>query len=418
MNFNWSIIGDKIFGILKGSGFTLQMFDKTGAKTLDPHEATRFFATIASNDPELEKYSILIGVHDENHNSHVDIKTPNLDNNEDFDFIHKLKNSIQRNVGDREGLSVNWFKFDHAITPKDEVVNNIVESKDISKPFGSTKSSYQRVGNSKIIIRHTDAINEEKKGSRWRHVRAIFVENALGERLMYPHMHIAGARAMARHFSNNGVMHDQIGEAIQQLSSDYMDLKRSAKMIRATGDESKTTALRESLHKINKDVKKLSGSRGYVLASGGLKEQNINEDSNVINKIYEELLEKCMCERDSNDAATLLVAAKYLSTANLVEAPTVNFTSRPDLTSECSNYPDQKDRMAWQIEQLAECVDDDMLRSKLTSAAGTLRTHGVMDPDDVELVKMVFKASKGIKHEPEVPVVDPGLDRIKTLSGI
>ena len=46
MNYDWSIIGDKVFGILKGSGFKLKMFDNKGSATLNPHDATRFFATI------------------------------------------------------------------------------------------------------------------------------------------------------------------------------------------------------------------------------------------------------------------------------------------------------------------------------------------------------------------------------------
>ena len=51
MNHNWDIIGDKIFGILRGRGYRLQMFDKGGDKTMDPHDATRFFATVPSHDP-------------------------------------------------------------------------------------------------------------------------------------------------------------------------------------------------------------------------------------------------------------------------------------------------------------------------------------------------------------------------------
>lgn len=413
MNFNWAVIGDKIFGILKGSGFKLQMFDKSGNKTLDPHEATRFFATIASNDPELKEYSILIGLHDENRDSHLDIKTPNLKNEKDFDTIKQLKTSLQRNIGEREGLSVNWYKFDHAIKPKDDLVNNITESKDISKPFGSTKSSYQKIGNSKLIIRHTDTVNEEKKGSRWRHVKAIFVENGIGERLKYPHMHIAGARAIARHFSNNGTMNDEIGEAIQKLSSDYMDLKKAGRMLRSAGDESKTVVLGEVLRDINKKVKRLSGPRGYASLSDSLKSQCQTETSGVYS-IYETLLELCGCDRNSVDAAALQTAARYLNDAPMQNV-TVQFKVKPDLTSKAADYADQKDRLAWQVSQLAEAVADDDLQSKLAVLADALKAHRVVDPADVDLIRMVFKASKGVKDQ---EVTEPEIDRIKQLSGL
>ena len=424
MNFNWPLIGDKIFGILKGSGFKLQMFDKTGAKTLDPHKATRFYATIHSNDPELEEYSILIGVHDENADSHVDIKTPTLDNTADFDFLRKIRDSIKKNVGDREGLRVNWLKFDHTITPKDDAYNNITESKDISKPFGSTKSSYQRVGDSKLIIRHTDAVNEEKVGSRWRHVKLIFIENRIGERFRYPKMHIAGARAMARHLSNDGTMHDGIGESIQALSSDYMDLKESARLLRRMGDESKTESIRAALDEINKKVKKLCGPRGYTMLSDSMRERVIVEDSDQVNSLYEELLERCGCERDSSDANTLKVAARYLSSLGHEvgnDNAEINFRRVPDITSRAHEYPDQTQRLAWQIDELAECVDDDNISNDLRAVSSDLRDRGMMDPNSMDLIRAVFKASKGIKHQPEVvaePEIDDGLERIRELSGL
>lgn len=410
MNFNWPIIGDKIFGILKGLGFNLQMFDKTGAKTLDPHEATRFFATTPSNDPEVKSYSILVSVHDENKDSHLDIKTPNLKNTKDFDFIRKLKSNLQRNIGDREGLSVNWYKFDHVIKPKDDLLNNITESKDISKPYGTTKSSFQRVGNSKLIIRHTDSVNEEKKGSRWRHVKAIFVENNIGERLHYPHMHIAGARAMARHFANGGSMHDEIGEAIQRLSSDFTDLKRSAKLLRVAGDNSKTMILGEVLKDINKKVKRLSGPRGYNSLLDSLKADKVEVLES--GKLFDSLVQECGVEPGTDDANALQTASRYLNK----DLPTmdVKFSMTPDVTSQATKFGDQKERLAWQIHQLAETVDDLGLKEKLVSVVDALKENGMMHPDDIELVRTVFKASKGVKNQEVVE----NLIRIKALSGI
>lgn len=418
MNFNWPIIGDKIFGIIKGSGFKLQMFDKAGAKTLDPHEATRFFATTSSNDPELKEYSILISVHDENADSHLDIKTPTLKDEKDFEFIRKIRDSLQRNVGDREGLSINWFKFDHNIRPKDDAMNNITES-DISKPFGSTKSSYQKVGEAKLIIRHTDIVDESKIGSRWRHVKAIFIETRIGERLLYPHMHIAGARAMARHL-NSGSFNDEIAESIKSLSHDYMALKESARMLRRVGDESQTTTLRESLHGINKKVKRLAGPRGYTALSDSLRERVIAEENEQISSIHADLMERCGCASDSDSAMPLMVAARYLSNAGKnidSDDYEIGFTRQPDLVTGAADHTDHKSRLAWQIDELAECVDDHDIRDQLKDISVVLRDRGIVDPKDMDLIRMVFKASKGIQHQPEI-TEDAGLVRIRELSGL
>jgi hypothetical protein len=413
MFVNWDIVGDKIFGILKGSGFRLQMFDKTGKRTIDPHEANRFFATIASNSPELKEFSILVSVHDENANSHVDIKTPNLKDDKDFALIRKIRDSLHRNVGDIENLSINWYKFDHTIRPKDDAYNNIVESKDISKPFGSTKSSYQKIGDSKLIIRHSDIVDEGKVGSRWRHVKAIFIENRIGERFLYPHMHISGARALARHLSNDGTVHDQIGKSIQDLSGDYMSLKKSARMLRNVGDESKIQSLRTSLQEINKQIKKLCGPRGYQTSSPSLMEKS-EPNQDLVSQIHADLMERCGCQDDEDAGKTLLVAARYLSEVDCTTS-TIEFNRTPDLSSRMSEFTNQRDRLAWQIDELAECIQDDGIRDQLRNMSMRVRDQGAVDPSDLDTIRMVFKANKQIQDAgPE----DNELVRIKELSGI
>lgn len=395
MNFNWPIIGDKIFGILKGSGFRLQMFDKTGNKILDPHEATRFFASIKSHDPKLKTYSILVTVHDENRNSHIDIKTPKLRSKKDFDFVAKIKRSITTNIGEREGLSINWFVFNHTIKPRDETMNNITESKDISKVDGTTKSSFQKIGNSRLIIRHSERVNEEKQGSRWRHIKSIFVENSIGERLKYPYIHIAGARAMARHFANDGSMHDEIGEAIQHLSDDYIKLKKSARLLKHAGDDSLYCKLRESLKEINKKVKKLSGPRGYGIVTDSLVENQTAEDDACVNQTYEQLLELCKCNEDSDQASALKVASRYLADSEGVPAQ-VKFKCKPDISSDVHKFTDQKQRFAWQVEVLAKCVEDADISTMLLGIAKLIKNGSVLGSDDKELLKTVYKSSKAI----------------------
>lgn len=313
MHYNWPIIGDKIFGILRGRGYRVQMFDKGGMKTMDPHEATRYLATIPSSDPELESYDILLSLHDKDASSHMDIKTPDLKNDEDFDRLIGLKDSLQVNVGDSEGLSVNWYKFDHDIDIRSDAVNNIKESRDIGKPFGTTKSSYQVIGDSKLIIRHTDPVNEEKQGSRWRHIKNIFIETRLGERFVYPHAHIAGARAMARHLSNEGTMSDEIGIAITEMSGDYVNLKRAARMLRQPLPEM-AGVVRMAIKKVNKDSKRLAGNRGYEKGIELIREGDTKLDEAQVGRISETLHSACGCQSsDEPESHALNTAARYVA---------------------------------------------------------------------------------------------------------
>ena len=312
MNHNWDIIGDKIFGILRGRGYRLQMFDKGGDKTMDPHDATRFFATIPSHDPNLDSFNILISLHDEDTNSHMDIKTPDLADDQDFNTVVKLKDSLQNNIGDRENLSVNWYKFDHDIDPKEDAVNNIQESRDISKPYGSTKSSYQQIGNSKLIIRHTDPVNEEKQGSRWRHIKNIFIETKLGERFNYPHPHIAGARAMARHLANEGRYNDQTAKAILKMSEDFIKLKKANKLMRGK-DADLSLQVKGALEQLAKESKRLSGSKGYATGIANLARATQNAPAERVIALRNSLAETCGCQQDDDGAlGSLEAAARYL----------------------------------------------------------------------------------------------------------
>ena len=160
MNYNWSVVTDKLYGIIDGSCKKLTMYDAAGNKTIDPDDATRFFASFKSYNPDLDDFTLLVALHDQGQTSYINIKTPNLTDDTDFKTVHRLRNHIRNAIGLREGIKIVWQVFDKEIDPREEAVNNIKESKDVGKWFGTTKSSFQRIGDAKLIIRHTDATNE------------------------------------------------------------------------------------------------------------------------------------------------------------------------------------------------------------------------------------------------------------------
>jgi len=264
MTPDWNSITNDIFGILKGSGFKLKMFDEDNQPTFEIEKSRHFYATNTSPfDKKIKSYSVMVSCQDENANSHCDIQTPKLHNPSDFNQLLSLRNYIQKNVGEKQGLSVNWYQFDHDIEPKEPVT----ESSDISKPWGTTRSSFQKVGNCRLIIRHTDTINEEIPGSRWRKVHKVFVETSNGERFSFlPHMR--GARALARHLSEGGSILDETSKYIRGMSEDFVNLKAVSRRLRppAQHDNRLTTVLaelHEQMRSINNELKSWSGPRGY-----------------------------------------------------------------------------------------------------------------------------------------------------------
>jgi hypothetical protein len=90
----------------------------------------------------------------------------------------------------------------------------------------SKKTSRAVAGRTEVIVRHSKPVDEEYAGSRSQHknIKAIYIQNADGERFKYPFIHTAGAFAMAQHVDHGGVPHDPAGQAIVQMSAEIAKL--------------------------------------------------------------------------------------------------------------------------------------------------------------------------------------------------
>jgi hypothetical protein len=95
-----------------------------------------------------------------------------------------------------------------------------------SRLYGTSKTSYQDIGAARLSIKHSQPVNNNLASGRTQHIENIYVENAEGERFKYPIKHLNGARAMARHVSEGGTMHDDFGKHIVGLSEELGKLKK------------------------------------------------------------------------------------------------------------------------------------------------------------------------------------------------
>jgi hypothetical protein len=95
-----------------------------------------------------------------------------------------------------------------------------------NKLYGSSKMSYQDLGEAQLIIKHTQPVNTELAAGRTMHIEGIWVENAQGERFRYPVKHLNGARAMAEHLKHGGNPYDGIGKHIVSLSEEMAALRK------------------------------------------------------------------------------------------------------------------------------------------------------------------------------------------------
>lgn len=94
-----------------------------------------------------------------------------------------------------------------------------------SKMFGTSKTSYQDIGDARLVVKHTQPINIASPAGRTQRIESIYIESN-GERFRYPFKHLNGARAMANHVSHGGALHDDIGRYISGLSEEIGKLRQ------------------------------------------------------------------------------------------------------------------------------------------------------------------------------------------------
>ena len=95
-----------------------------------------------------------------------------------------------------------------------------------SKMYGTSRVSYQDFDGARLMIKHTEGINQEMAGGRAKKVGSLYIESADGERFKYPYKHLTGARAMARHVAEGGNAYDDFGKHIVSMSEEMNKLRK------------------------------------------------------------------------------------------------------------------------------------------------------------------------------------------------
>ena len=259
---NVDVLASKVFGILKGNRYSLKMFTFDGEETLDPTEVRRFYVV----DPMM-----MVTINDEDGELVV-----SLSKAIELKDVEKLSSHLKR-LANEFLLNYTIRKFSKTIQPRDfSYQAKIEKGKDmpkdtvkesLSKMFGSKLTSYQKLDEVKIHVKHSKPVSEETRGARSRNIKAIFLERA-GERFRFPHNHMLSARAMARHMSYGGNFNDTVGSYILESAEDYIKLREFmtyAKRNRLINEDTSDTVetICESLGSIQQTLYRLSGAKSY-----------------------------------------------------------------------------------------------------------------------------------------------------------
>ena len=223
---NIDIIAEELFSKIRGRFPGVTIGDQEGNVTQEPKQARFFEFPFREADADVGKVSISLSEEDGvviMHNK--DVAENNVSKSTWYDFLKELRTFSKKrllNFTTRDITKSNLEKRDYKYLAQRSGDSNMTES----KLYGTSKISYQDVGEARLVIKHNESIDQTSPTGRNRSIGRIYVESPQGERFLYPYKHLSGARAMARHVAEGGNAYDDFGKHITSLSEELAKLRK------------------------------------------------------------------------------------------------------------------------------------------------------------------------------------------------
>lgn len=402
-----STISSDLFNKIRSRFSDIKIGDESGALTNDEAQARFFDVNYKVGERDLGRINIKI----DDKALTVIYNTDMLDGAGDaktdwFNFLKDLRQFARSNLlsfDTRDITKSNLDKRDYKYLSKESGENNMSES----KLFGTSKTSFQDMGEAKIIVKHSAPVNMENPAGRTQRIESIYIESASGERFRYPHRHLNGARAMARHVANGGTAYDPIGQHISGLSEEIGKLRqfknytqRSGVMAEALGDV--TGQVLERIDQIKLEIAALQRQQYYeAFAEGFSPTENVEVPEDIMSNWVDALTIKTF-----NEELTSVFPYLY----RLVKEKQDQGLTYDDLVAEgtcasCHKDPCECDDVEEATDMFSEFEQqvDELATLEFESDKGDMDHDGKDEPDDDEYMQnkdMAIKKAMG-KEEPK-----------------
>ena len=266
-----NVVAEQLFNKIRGRFPSVTIGDGEGNVTNEPALARFYEFDFKSQDSVLGKVSVSL-----DEKSGVTIMynkdfTENVgftERDDWYDFLKGVRVFAKKRLLNFEVRDINKSNF----TQRDYgymAANRGETTMNESALRGTNKTSYQRIGNAKLSIKHTGNIEEGE--SRTKKIGSLFIENAAGEKFKYPFKHLSGARAMAVHVSEGGHPFDDFGKHITSLSEELSNLRkfktymgRSSVMAESLAEHMDT--VNERIATVRKTIQNLQKPSNYTKA--------------------------------------------------------------------------------------------------------------------------------------------------------
>ena len=267
---NLNVIAKDLFNKIRGQFPQVTLGDSQGKATTEPTEARFFDFDFKEGGNTLGKVSISISEED----GLVVMHSKDFVEQSDeplkhgwYNFLKELRNFAKARVlgfDTRDITKSNLEKRDYDFLGQGKEVEKVSES----NLYGTTKTSFQTVGEARLVIKHSAPVNPTVAGGRTHRIESLFIENKAGERFKYPFKHLNGARAMARHVSEGGNPFDDFGKHISEMSSELNQLRKfktymNRSSVMAEGLKQYQSVVDERIEEIKSSCLKLQKQSAY-----------------------------------------------------------------------------------------------------------------------------------------------------------
>ena len=303
MDKNLNLIASELFGKIRTRFPKITMKDEAGEPTDDEELARSFSFDFTINNSELGSVDIDLSDKD----GLVVIFSNDLISNQPegvkrqwYSFLKELRQFAKGLPFEVRDISKsNLDKRDYEYLAKKKQGDMAMSE---SKLWGGNKTSYQDLGETRLIIRHNQPVNLNIPAGRTMHIESIYIENAQGERFLYPHKHLNGARALAQHIAHGGTPYDDVGQFVINLSEELGSLRKFKNYVTRTpmvaeAMNSINEKVIERIDQIKQDIHNLQKKSFYEsFVDSFIKQENTNVPEDIINDWIERLTIKTFNE--------------------------------------------------------------------------------------------------------------------------
>jgi hypothetical protein len=442
MDKNLSIIARNLFGKLRTQFPKIQLGDQNSKVTDRPKDARYFEFDYIKHGKNLGTITI-------------SISDKAAEDGEDDGLVVIFSNDIVE--GQPEGVKRQWFRFLESLSDfasqhmmdfnvRDIAKSNLdkrdyetlsnnsgVTGMTESKLWGTSRTSFQEMGEAKLIVKHSKPVNYDLPAGRTMHIESIYVESAEGERFRYPYKHLNGARALAMHVAHGGTSYDDIGQHIISLSEELNKLR----MFKGYVDRNPVVSeamgpingrVYERIDSIKKEIHSLQNQKYYESFAESFtksEEQMIPED--IVNDWIDRLTIRSFNEELKNVFPYIyklvgenVAPVKELGPEDLIQAET--FDATEVLENEIEELQDFEGYLNRLVSENSDLLDTDeeaasMAVQKLNTLIAQEMPAGVDGTNAIQSLKGIIDDSDLISALKELGKVNPEMDVRDVIKG-